>query len=110
MECKQKCRKNGVEIVLFIQRPRGVPRTEAEAKKYAEEDAAIAKARQEARAAALAKSYQTNGTHESPKPKVKMPDCLPTLPDSAVVTPSSKGPRLEGQRNLQDSTFSISGR
>nr|XP_034170999.1 dihydropyrimidinase isoform X2 [Osmia lignaria] len=89
-------------------RPRGVPRSEAEAKKYAEEDAAIAKARQEARAAALAKSYQTNGTHESPKPKVKMPDCLPTLPDSAVVTPSSKGPRLEGQRNLQDSTFSIS--
>ncbi|XP_029031996.1 dihydropyrimidinase isoform X1 [Osmia bicornis bicornis] len=89
-------------------RPRGVPRSEAEAKKYAEEDAAIAKARQEARAAALAKSYQTNGTYESPKPKVKMPDCLPTLPDSAVVTPSSKGPRLEGQRNLQDSTFSIS--
>ncbi|XP_012138424.2 collapsin Response Mediator Protein isoform X1 [Megachile rotundata] len=89
-------------------RPRGVARTEAEAKKYAEEDAAIAKAKQEARAAALAKSHQTNGTYESPKPKVKMPDCLPTLPDSAVVTPSSKGPRLEGQRNLQDSTFSIS--
>lgn len=32
----------------------------------------------------------------------------PTLPDSAVTTPSCKGPRMEGQRNLQDSTFSIS--
>ncbi|XP_017759774.1 PREDICTED: dihydropyrimidinase isoform X2 [Eufriesea mexicana] len=91
-------------------RPRGVARTEAEAKKYAEEDAAIAKAKEEARAAAaaLGKSHQTNGTYESPKPKMTMPDCVPTLPDSAVVTPSSKGPRLEGQRNLQDSTFSIS--
>ncbi|XP_031835438.1 collapsin Response Mediator Protein isoform X1 [Nomia melanderi] len=89
-------------------RPRGVARTEADAKKYAEEDAAIAKAREEARAAALAKTRQTNGTHESPKPKVTIPDCVPTLPDSAVVTPSSKGPRLEGQRNLQDTTFSIS--
>ncbi|XP_033176752.1 dihydropyrimidinase isoform X4 [Bombus impatiens] len=90
-------------------RPRGVARSEAEAKKYAEEDAAIAKAKEEARkAAALAKNHQTNGTYESPKPKISMPDCMPTLPDSAVVTPSSKGPRLEGQRNLQDSTFSIS--
>ncbi|XP_053975040.1 dihydropyrimidinase isoform X2 [Hylaeus anthracinus] len=89
-------------------RPRGVPRTEVEAKKYAEEDAAIAKAKEEARAAAMAKAHQTNGTYPSPKPKLKMPDCVPTLPDSAVVTPSSKGPRLEGQRNLQDTTFSIS--
>ncbi|XP_016910481.1 dihydropyrimidinase isoform X2 [Apis cerana] len=91
-------------------KPRGVARTEAEAKKFAEEDAAIAKAKEEARAAAaaLAKSHQTNGTYESPKPKISVPDCMPTLPDSAVVTPSSKGPRLEGQRNLQDSTFSIS--
>ncbi|KAK9299167.1 hypothetical protein QLX08_007775 [Tetragonisca angustula] len=91
-------------------RPRGVARTEAEAKKHAEEDAAIARAKEEARAAAaaLAKSRQTNGTYESPKPKISMPDCMPTLPDSAVITPSSKGPRMEGQRNLQDSTFSIS--
>ena len=92
------------------QRPRGVARTEAEAKRFAEEDVAIARAKEEARAtaAALGKARQTNGTYESPKPKVKLPDCMPTLPDSAVVTPSSKGPRLEGQRNLQDSTFSIS--
>ncbi|XP_017876827.1 dihydropyrimidinase isoform X2 [Ceratina calcarata] len=91
-------------------RPRGVPRSEAEAKKFAEEDAAIAKAKEEARAAAAAaKSIpQQNGTYSSPKPKLSMPDCMATLPDSAVVTPSSKGPRLEGQRNLQDSTFSIS--
>lgn len=32
----------------------------------------------------------------------------PTLPESAVGTPSCKGHRMEGQRNLQDSTFSIS--
>lgn len=32
----------------------------------------------------------------------------PTLPDSEVCTPSCRGPRTEGQRNLQDSTFSIS--
>lgn len=95
-------------------RPRGVARSEVEAKKYAEEDAAIAKAKEEARAAAaaaaaaLVKSHQTNGTYESPKPKPVSVDCVPTLPDSAVMTPSSKGPRLEGQRNLQDSTFSIS--
>ncbi|CAK9819196.1 Dpys [Anthophora plagiata] len=91
-------------------RPRGVARTEAEAKKYAEEDAAIAKAKEEAEAAAeaLTKSLQMFNTWENPKPKMTVPDCVPTLPDSAVVTPSSKGPRLEGQRNLQDSTFSIS--
>lgn len=101
-----------VRGTLFTQRPRGVARTEAEAKKFAEEDAAIAKAKEEARAAAaaLAKSRQTNGTYDSPKPKISMPDCMPTLPDSAVITPSSKGPRMEGQRNLQDSTFSISGK
>lgn len=34
---------------------------------------------------------------------------IPTLPDSEVSSPSCKGPRMEGQRNLQDSTFSISG-
>lgn len=33
----------------------------------------------------------------------------PTLPDSVVSTPSCRGPRPEGQRNIQDSTFSISG-
>ncbi|XP_017785499.1 PREDICTED: dihydropyrimidinase isoform X2 [Nicrophorus vespilloides] len=32
----------------------------------------------------------------------------PTLPDSAISTPSCRGPRPEGQRNIQDSTFSIS--
>lgn len=32
----------------------------------------------------------------------------PTFSDSAISTPS-RGPRPEGQRNLQDSTFSISG-
>ncbi|XP_014478567.1 PREDICTED: dihydropyrimidinase isoform X3 [Dinoponera quadriceps] len=89
-------------------RPRGVARTEAEAKRHAEEDAAIAKAKEAARAAA-ARANQTNGTHESPKPKLQPISCMPTLPDSAVVTPSTKGPRMEGQRNLQDSTFSISG-
>lgn len=35
--------------------------------------------------------------------------CTPTLPESAVTTPSCKGPRPEGQRNIQDTTFSISG-
>lgn len=35
--------------------------------------------------------------------------CTPTLPESAVSTPSCKGPRPEGQRNIQDTTFSISG-
>lgn len=90
-------------------KPRGVARTEAEAKRYAEEDAAIAKAKEEAAAAvAAARANQTNGSfHESPRAKFQ-PTCAPTLPDSAVVTPSTKGPRLEGQRNLQDSTFSIS--
>ncbi|XP_076761307.1 collapsin Response Mediator Protein isoform X2 [Xylocopa sonorina] len=106
---------NNVDYVYSMieereKRPRGVARTDAEAKKYADEDAAIAKAKEEARAAAaaLAKTHQTNGTYESPKPKMLIPDCMPTLPDSAVVTPSARGPRLEGQRNLQDSTFSIS--
>ncbi|EFN86757.1 Dihydropyrimidinase [Harpegnathos saltator] len=92
-------------------RPRGVARTEAEAKRHAEEDAAIAKAKEEARATAgaVARANQTNGTYDSPKPKLQSVICVPTLPDSAVVTPSTKGPRMEGQRNLQDSTFSISG-
>ncbi|XP_024942594.1 dihydropyrimidinase isoform X1 [Cephus cinctus] len=97
-------------------KPRGVPRSEAEAKKFAEEDAALARAREAARAAAAAaaaaaiyhENNHTNGIHESPKPKLPAVSCIPTLPDSAVVTPSAKGPRLEGQRNLQDSTFSIS--
>ncbi|XP_034936210.1 dihydropyrimidinase isoform X2 [Chelonus insularis] len=91
--------------------PRGVARTAAEAKRFAEEDAALAKAREAARAAAAARaqSNQTNGTHEAIRRlKIQEIDCTPTLPDSAVVTPSAKGPRLEGQRNLQDSTFSIS--
>ncbi|XP_050313240.1 dihydropyrimidinase isoform X1 [Anthonomus grandis grandis] len=35
--------------------------------------------------------------------------CLtPTLPESTVSSPGGKGPRPEGQRNIQDSTFSIS--
>lgn len=33
----------------------------------------------------------------------------PTLPESAVGTPSFRGARPEGQRNIQESTFSISG-
>lgn len=37
------------------------------------------------------------------------PPCTPTLPNSAVSSPSCRGPRPEGQRNIQDSTFSISG-
>ncbi|XP_029165815.1 dihydropyrimidinase isoform X3 [Nylanderia fulva] len=93
-------------------RPRGIARTEAEARRYAEEDAALTRAKEAARAAAAAKiaaaANQTNGSlHDSPKSKFK-PNYAPTLPESAVVTPSTKGPRLEGQRNLQDSTFSIS--
>ncbi|XP_011267096.1 dihydropyrimidinase isoform X1 [Camponotus floridanus] len=95
-------------------KPRGVARTEAEAKRFAEEDAAIAKAKEEAKTAAAAaavaaaRANQTNGSlHESPRAKFQS-TYAPTLPDSAVVTPSTKGPRLEGQRNLQDSTFSIS--
>ncbi|CAG9760432.1 unnamed protein product [Ceutorhynchus assimilis] len=35
--------------------------------------------------------------------------CLtPTLPESTASTPSGRGARPEGQRNIQDSTFSIS--
>ncbi|XP_036148726.1 dihydropyrimidinase isoform X4 [Monomorium pharaonis] len=94
-------------------RPRGVARTEAEAKRFAEEDAAIAKAREEARAAAAtaaaARANQNGSIYDGPKIKLPTTTCIPTLPESAVVTPSTKGPRLEGQRNLQDSTFSISG-
>ncbi|XP_011298465.1 dihydropyrimidinase isoform X2 [Fopius arisanus] len=94
-------------------RPRGVARSAADLKKYADEDAAIVKAREAAKAAAAARvqANQTNGTHElrPNKPKsISNISCAPTLPESAVVTPSAKGPRQEGQRNLQDSTFSIS--
>ncbi|XP_074028561.1 collapsin Response Mediator Protein isoform X2 [Leptinotarsa decemlineata] len=32
----------------------------------------------------------------------------PTLPESAVSTPSCRGSRPEGQRNIQESTFSVS--
>ncbi|XP_018303656.1 dihydropyrimidinase isoform X4 [Mycetomoellerius zeteki] len=90
-------------------KPRGVARTEAEAKRHAEEDAAIAKAKEQAAAAAAARVNQNGSIHDSPKIKLQSVTCVPTLPESAVVTPSTKGPRLEGQRNLQDSTFSISG-
>ncbi|KAK0169912.1 hypothetical protein PV328_010543 [Microctonus aethiopoides] len=91
-------------------RPRGVARTAAEIKKYADEDAALAQSREAAKAAVRIQPIQTNGTnHDTPrKPRFAPISCTPTLPDSAVVTPSAKGPRLEGQRNLQDSTFSIS--
>ncbi|XP_070511948.1 dihydropyrimidinase isoform X2 [Cardiocondyla obscurior] len=92
--------------------PRGVARTDADAKRHAEEDAALAKAREAARAAAAAaaaaRANQNGSILDSPKIKLQGPTCIPTLPESAVVTPSTKGPRLEGQRNLQDSTFSIS--
>ena len=88
-------------------------RTGADAKKYADEDAALAKAREAARVAAAARLNQTtNGNHQTPEKPKLLPrvTCAPTLPESAVVTPSARGPRLEGQRNLQDSTFSISGK
>ncbi|RZC41208.1 dihydropyrimidinase, partial [Asbolus verrucosus] len=56
-----------------------------------------------------------NGTHIDQLPehfhKVTIDDKIcptPTLPDSAVSTPSCRGARPEGQRNIQDSTFSIS--
>lgn len=93
---------------MLLKKPRGVARTEAEAKRYAEEDAAIAKAKEQARAAAAtaaaagARGDHTNGSLDAPV-------YLCTLPSSAVMTPSTKGPRHEGQRNMQDSTFSISG-
>ncbi|XP_008210684.1 dihydropyrimidinase isoform X2 [Nasonia vitripennis] len=96
--------------------PRGVARSEADARKFAEEDAAFARAREAARkakaaaeaAAAVSQNNgHTNGTHYEPARPNTIP-CTPTLPNSAVATPSVKGPRMEGQRNLQDSTFSIS--
>lgn len=34
----------------------------------------------------------------------------PTLPESAVSTPSIRGARPDGQRNIQESTFSVSGK
>lgn len=74
----------------------------------------IARAKEVKRAAAAtaaAARANQNGTHASPRVKLQNDarSCVPTLPESAVVTPSTKGPRMEGQRNLQDSTFSISG-
>ncbi|XP_058789636.1 dihydropyrimidinase isoform X1 [Phymastichus coffea] len=94
---------------------RGVPRSEADARRYAEEDAVFAKKVEAVRAARAAldgaakNNGQSNGNHydnEFVGPKV-LP-CAPTLPNSAISTHSVKGPRMEGQRNLQDSTFSIS--
>ncbi|XP_051154972.1 dihydropyrimidinase isoform X2 [Leptopilina boulardi] len=93
-------------------RLRGIARSEADEKRYAEEDTAIQKAKETARAAAAAanaaKMNHTNGNHDSPRSKLSTISCTPTLPESAVITPSAKGPRMEGQRNLQDTTFSIS--
>lgn len=100
-------------LITISQRLRGVARSETEAKRYAEEDAVLQKAKEAARAAAAAanaaKMNHTNGNHDSPRSKLSSISCTPTLPESAVITPSAKGPRMEGQRNLQDSTFSISG-
>ncbi|XP_011493950.1 PREDICTED: dihydropyrimidinase isoform X2 [Ceratosolen solmsi marchali] len=107
-------------------RPRGVARSEAEARKYAEEEAVFDKAREAAKAAKAAAAaaaadsavaatnennhVQTNGTShydgEYARPRTIV--YTSTFPNSAIATPSFKGPRLEGQRNLQDSTFSIS--
>lgn len=54
--------------------------------------------------------YDANGSGKS-KDGNKLPyTCTPTLPESVVSTPSGRGPRPEGQRNIQDTTFSISGR
>lgn len=97
-------------------RLRGVARSDADARKFQEEDAAMLRAKEAARAAAAAagaaanagRMIHTNGNHDSPRSKLSSISCTPTLPESAVFTPSGKGPRLEGQRNLQDSTFSIS--
>lgn len=56
-----------------------------------------------------------NGTSESniqilstPKNEDIYTPPVAILPNSAVCSPSCKGPRPEGQRNIQDSTFSIS--
>ncbi|XP_043465316.1 dihydropyrimidinase isoform X3 [Leptopilina heterotoma] len=92
-------------------RLRGIARSEADEKRFAEEDIAIQKAKEAARAAAAisaARMNHTNGNHDSTRSKLSHISCTPTLPESAVITPSGKGPRMEGQRNLQDSTFSIS--
>lgn len=100
--------------------PRGVARSEAEARKFAEDDVVLARAREAARIAKAAaeaavaqnnhNNLHTNGHYENNSPRPSTISCTPTLPNSAVATPSVKGPRLEGQRNLQDTTFSISGR
>lgn len=101
-----------------IKIPRGVARSEADAKRFAEEDAALSRAKEAARAAreaamaaAAARMSQTNGNanHNDFREKTPATICTPTLPESAVVTPSTRGPRIEGQRDLQHSTFSISG-
>ena len=91
-------------------------RSEADKRRFAEEDLAIIKTKEAAKVAAAAavagnvtRMNHTNGNHDSPRLKISSMSCIPTLPESAVITPSAKGPRLEGQRNLQDSTFSISG-
>lgn len=97
----------------------GVARSEADVRKLAEEVAAFTKAREAAKAAMAAAAttnhnnhVQTNGNshYEAELPRPRSIVCTPTLPNSAIATPSVKGPRLEGQRNLQDSTFSISGK
>ena len=47
-------------------------------------------------------------SHHTPKDEDRKVCPTPTLPDSSVATPSCRGQRPDGQRNLQDSTFSIS--
>lgn len=83
---------------------------------YIEQEAALERAREALREASIQAATQfqssnyTNGTHQSHgEPKTANISCTPTFPGSAINTPIMKGPRLEGQRNLQDSTFSISG-
>ncbi|XP_044765123.1 dihydropyrimidinase isoform X2 [Coccinella septempunctata] len=52
--------------------------------------------------------FVDNELTEPKKHPLKKDMCpTPTLPESAISTPSCKGPRPEGQRNIQDSTFSI---
>ncbi|XP_014228081.1 dihydropyrimidinase isoform X2 [Trichogramma pretiosum] len=101
--------------------PRGVARSEADAKRQHEEDLALAKAREAARIAkaqaqaAAAAAMQNNSAHPHTNGhnngSENNGDARPfsaTFPTSNTAPPSVKGPRLEGQRNLQDSTFSIS--
>ncbi|CAB0039821.1 unnamed protein product [Trichogramma brassicae] len=101
--------------------PRGVARSEADAKRQHEEDLALTKAREAARIAkaqaqaAAAAAMQNNSGHPHTNGhnngSENNGDARPfsaTFPTSNTAPPSVKGPRLEGQRNLQDSTFSIS--